>query len=66
MSFGIAMFLRDTSLKFQQQSLDNARAALNNVTSTKSSFKGVYSNNSVENPYKMKISGKDENIDWLL
>ena len=36
MSFGIAMFLRDTSLKFQQQSLDNARAALNNVTSTKS------------------------------
>jgi len=66
MSFGIAMFLRDTSLKFQQQSLDNARAALNNVTSTKSSFKGIYSNDSVENPYKMKIGGKNEDIDWLL
>ena len=66
MSFGIAMFLRDTSLKFQQQSLDNARAALNNVTSTKHSYKGVYNNKSVENPYQMKINGKDESIDWLL
>ena len=28
MSFGIGMFLRDTSLKFQQQSLDMARATL--------------------------------------
>ncbi len=30
MSFGIGMFLRDTSLKFQQQGLDMTRAALNN------------------------------------
>ena len=66
MSFGIAMFLRDTSLKFQQQSLDNARAALNNVTSTKHSYKGVYNSKSIENPYQMKIKGKNENIDWLL
>ena len=66
MSFGIGMFLRDTSLKFQQQGLDSARAALKNVTSTKPNFKGVYTNNAVENPYKMKINGKDENIDWLL
>jgi hypothetical protein len=66
MSFGIGMFLRDTSLKFQQQGLDSARAALKNVTSTKPNFKGVYTNNAVENPYKMKINGKDESIDWLL
>ena len=31
MSFGIGMFLRDTSLKFQQQSLDMARATLGSV-----------------------------------
>ena len=66
MSFGIAMFLRDTSLKFQQQSLDSARAALKNLTKTQSTFKGVYSGNNVENPYSMKIKGKNENIDWLL
>ena len=35
MSFGIGMFLRDTSLKFQQQSLDSARAALGAVKSNK-------------------------------
>ena len=66
MSFGIAMFLRDTSLKFQQQSLDSARAALKNLTKTQSTFKGVYSGNNVENPYSMKINGKDENLDWLI
>jgi hypothetical protein len=31
MPFSIGMFLRDTSLKFQQQSLDSARAALGNI-----------------------------------
>ena len=35
MSFGIGMFLRDTSLKFQQQSLDMARATLGSVKSNK-------------------------------
>ena len=66
MSFGIAMLLRDTSLKFQQQSLDSARAALNNVTSTKSISTGVYSGTNHQNPYSIKIKGKDENINWLL
>ena len=66
MSFGIGMFLRDTSLKFQQQSLDSARAALGAVKSTKTSYTGVYSQNSVDNPYNMDIGGKNESIKWLL
>jgi len=66
MSFGIAMFLRDTSLKFQQQGLDNARAALKNLTKTTSTFNGVYNGNNVKNPYSMKVNGKDENLDWLI
>ena len=66
MSYGIAMFLRDTSLRFQQQGLDKARAALKNLTKTTSTFKGAYNGNSLENPYKMKVNGKDENINWLL
>ena len=67
MSFGISMFLRDTSLKFQQQSLDRARAALNSVKSNKVEYSGGYNANNIENPYHFKIGGKGiENIDWLI
>jgi hypothetical protein len=67
MSFGIGMFLRDTSLKFQQQSLDMARAALDNIKSNKTPYKGGYKGNSnVENPYKTNIGGKDHDISWLI
>jgi len=66
MSFGMGMFLRDTSLKFQQQSLDSARAALGAVKSNKTSYTGVYSQNNIDNPYNMDIGGKNESIKWLL
>jgi hypothetical protein len=65
MAFGIAMFLRDTSLKFQQESLDRAKAALGNVSKndyyTPSTF-----NSTTKNPYSMDINGEKENINWLL
>ena len=66
MSFGISMFLRDTSLKFQQQSLDSARAALGAVKSNKTGYIGAYSTNNADNPYNMDIGGKNESIKWLL
>jgi hypothetical protein len=66
MSFGIGMFLRDTSLKFQQQSLDMTRAALGSVKSNQPKYSGGYSGNNVPNPYNVDINGKKENIDWLL
>jgi hypothetical protein len=66
MSFGIGMFLRDTSLKFQQQSLDMARATLGSVKSTTSNYSGGWTSNGVQNPYDMKIDGKNESIKWLL
>jgi hypothetical protein len=66
MSFGIGMFLRDTSLKFQQQSLDSARAALGAVKSNNVGYSGGYSSNGVNNPYSMDVGGKKENINWLL
>ena len=66
MSFGIGMFLRDTSLKFQQESVDRARAALGAVKSNSTTWSGGYSTNSVENPYKMDVGGKNESIKWLL
>ncbi len=66
MSFGIGMFLRDTSLKFQQESVDRARAALGAVKSNSATWSGGYSPNSVKNPYNMDIGGKNESIEWLL
>jgi hypothetical protein len=47
MSFGMAMFMRDTSFKFRQQNLWNSRAALNNITSSQIPFSGVYNSNQV-------------------
>tara|TARA_R100000988_G_C3889715_1_gene112219 strand:- start:20 stop:229 length:210 start_codon:yes stop_codon:yes gene_type:complete len=68
MSFGIGMFLRDTSLKFQQQSLDMARAALGSIKSNKSSQTGAYTGlgREIANPYEVKIDGKAHDIKWLL
>ena len=66
MSFGIGMFLRDTSLKFQQQSLDMARASLSSVKSNKISYSGGYASNSAKNPYSANIDGKDHDISWLI
>jgi hypothetical protein len=67
MSFGIAMYLRDTSLKFQQQSLDLTRNALNNITVVRGSQQGAYFNrgNNVPNPYSMGVNGQQEDIRWL-
>jgi hypothetical protein len=65
MSFGIAMYLRDTSLKFQQQSLDLTRNALNNITSTRSPLKGAYITGTPGNPYNMDINGQQEDLKWL-
>ena len=78
MSFGISMFLRDTSLKFQQQSLDSTRAAINSMKSSNMSwaeggfkitngFTGGYLGNDVPNPYSMD-NGRDgeEDISWLI
>jgi hypothetical protein len=65
MSFGIGMFLRDTSLKFQQQGLDMTRASLGGITKTGQSA-GVYNPQSVPNPYTQQIGKQQEDLRWLL
>jgi hypothetical protein len=65
MSFAIGQYLRETSIKFQQQSLDMARAALGNLNVNRSSQPGVYNSNTTINPYSARINGKDEDISWL-
>ena len=67
MSFGICMFMRDTSFRFSQQNLDASRATLNNISSTRTGFTGAYNtNNQVQNPYLQDIKGNKEDISWLL
>ena len=69
MSFSIAMFMRDTAFKFRQQGVDLTKAALNNITTRKTNYQGVYNINSsnAQNPYKQDIGGgQQEDISWLL
>ncbi len=68
MSFGIAMFMRDTSYKFRQQHLDMSKAALNSISSNKTPFVGGYNNSrNVQNPYEIENPyGGREDISWLL
>jgi hypothetical protein len=65
MSFGIGMYLRDTSLKFQSQSQDLTRAALGNMGKSNPT-QGAYFASGRDNPYFIddKMGGK-ENISWL-
>jgi hypothetical protein len=64
MSFGVGMYLRDTSLKFQQQSHDMTRAALGSMS--KSTYIGAYNSNGIQNPYSIQTDKGMEDIKWLL
>jgi hypothetical protein len=68
MAFGIGMYLRDTSLRFQQQSQDLTRASLNSFKATQMNTSGVYSPKTAygDNPWSMNIGMDNEDITWLL
>jgi len=66
MSFGTAMYIRDTALKFKSQGVDLARAMLANISNVKPNSQGVYSPNTYNNPYKINYGYGDEDISWLL
>jgi len=66
MPMAIGMFLRDTALKFQQQSQDLTRASLNGVRSSNTPYQGGYTGNNVQNPYNVDMGGHNEDIKWLL
>ena len=64
MPFGVGMFLRDTSLKFQQQNLDLTRSALNNIQRRDQPHFAY--GRQIENPYTHKVNGQNEDLRWLL
>lgn len=75
MSFGTAMYMRDTAFKFKQHGVDLTKSMLGGIATNRTSFDGVYvpgptnipigENN---NPYKIDnpYSNGKEDIKWLL
>ena len=66
MSFGTAMYIRDTALKFKTQGMDLTRAMLNNITVVKTNQQGIYGTSFSNNPYNMDFGHGPEDISWLL
>jgi hypothetical protein len=67
MSFGTAMYIRDTALKFRQRGLDLTRSVLNNITVNRTAYQGAYYANKNDNPYYIENPyGGKEDISWLL
>jgi hypothetical protein len=66
MSFGTAMYVRDTALKYRQQGLDLTRNALNNITVTKAPHQAVYMPTNFQNPNLIdNHKGGQEDISWI-
>jgi len=66
MSFGTAMYVRDTALKFKSQGVDLARAMLSNISVNRPNFNGAYAPNQYNNPYQVNYGHGTEDISWLL
>jgi len=67
MAFGMAMYIRDTALKFKQQGLDITKSTLNNMSVNRTPYQGGYGfSKGSDNPYHMKTANGDESIKWLL
>ena len=66
MSFGIAMYVRDTALKFRQRGIDITKQALNNMGVNRTKYQGGYFSKSNDNPYHIDTDHGKEDISWLL
>jgi CO/xanthine dehydrogenase Mo-binding subunit len=68
MSFGIAMYMRDTAFKFKQHGVDLTKSMLKNMASTKTNYNGVYQLPKDKNPWQIDnpYSNGKEDIRWLL
>lgn len=64
---GIGQYLRNNALRFYQNDIDLSKNMMSSVKSHKNSINTnmVYGNNT-QNPYSMKINGRQESIKWLL
>ena len=67
MAFGIAMYIRDTALKFRQRGIEITKNSLNNMSVNRTPYQGSYGGKQqVRNPYNIDTEHGKENINWLL
>mgnify|MGYP000178538877 FL=1 len=67
MSFGTALYVRDTAIRMRQQGIDLARATLSSFGNLNQRNTAVYNVAPMQNnPYIMKTPGAEEDITWLL
>ena len=68
MSFGTAMYMRDTAFKFKQHGVDLTKNMLQNIASTKTNYNGAYQAPKDQNPWQIDnpYSNGKEDIRWLL
>jgi|TARA_R110000787_G_scaffold8262_1_gene27598 hypothetical protein len=68
MSFGMAMYIRDTALKFRQRGIDITKQTLNNMKVNRTPYQAGYGvgHTKVKNPYQMNTPDGNEDISWLL
>lgn len=66
MPLSIALWVRDTAIRLRQEGIDLTRSSINSISAT-TVESGIYSTNTMEeNPWSMKVNGRDESLDWLL
>jgi len=67
MSFGMALYVRDTALRLRQQGMDLARAQLSSISSLNQRNPKVITNNSTSNnPYEINTPFGKQDVSWLL
>ena len=68
MSFGTAMYMRDTAFKFKQHGVDLTKNMLQNIASNKTNYNGAYQAPKDQNPWQIDnpYSNGKEDIRWLL
>ena len=66
MAFGIAMYIRDTALKYRQRGIDLTKQTLSNMTVNRTAYQGAYFSRGADNPYHVDTARGKEDISWLI
>jgi len=66
MAYSIAMYVRDTALKYKQQGLELTKSMLNNISRPGVTHQSALFSKGVDNPYTFKVNGQNEDLKWLL
>ena len=68
MAFGIALYVRDTALKFRQRGIDLTKQTLSNMVVNRTPYMGSYgagTPNPYNNPYQIQTEHGKEDISWI-